>query len=519
MIRTFIQQGNDISDKQVLQGLIPFMVLKEHVIFTCKANPNPVVQRNAKALTEENVEYYQRRIDAKRLKSMQDYIFMSILDEKNHQSIATLFPTSLILAMNIDLSSIMKDNECCKFEITDNVFIVDGQHRMMAMIKLYETLTDKSVKRTENIQTVIDYIEKYKFNCTILVNYDLWEQSQVFVNVNFKQKPVNKSLYYEVFGSEYQENTNNPQRNIIYHAHTLTSRLNKYPESPFYNRIKMLGTGAGYISQAFFVESLMPLFKPGKVWYTDYGKNIDLKSHTAELLTYFIVVKELFSNYWPKENETKGTLICKTTGVGAFVKLMEHIHEKWNDNNNNISKYLSETQEGEMCQPYCTYVKKYLQPLQNKAEEFFGEDSKFLKTSGKATESNLYKTMLNIVENRTISVKTETSNIEAINTDNITEQLQDYLWSNQQDDLDALGHHYDFNDIDNVKMQYSKIHGVNHVLMRFDSDVTIYLDNEGDTGMPYRFPTTAEFNIEKIDNKWSIDAQSIKTSFDTSKIL
>lgn len=97
-----------------------------------------------------------------------------------------------------------------------------------AMIKLYDSLMQPSVERTDKIRYVLDYLEHYRFHCAILVNYDLWEQSQVFINVNFKQKPVNKSLYYEVFGSEYQDQANDPKRNVIYHAHTLVRRMNEY---------------------------------------------------------------------------------------------------------------------------------------------------------------------------------------------------------------------------------------------------------------------------------------------------
>lgn len=517
-MKAFLQHDHKDSDKRVLQALIPFIELKDKVLFTCKANPNSSIQKDAKALAKENVDYYQRRIDEKRLKAMQEYIIGSILDERDGQGIATLFPTSLILAVMYDQDLEVNDNCICDMSLSDNVFIVDGQHRMMAMMKLYDTLVQPSVERTDNISYVLSYLEQYKFNCTILVNYDLWEQSQVFINVNFKQKPVNKSLYYEVFGSEYQEQTNDPKRNIIYHAHTLVKRMNTYTQSPFYNRIKMLGTGTGYVSQAFFVESLMLLFKPQKAWHTAYGKDIDLKSHTAELLTFFFTVKEVLDDYWPKDSDTKGTLVCKTTGVGAFVRLMAHLHQTWDDDSTIIFD-LSATKEGDLCPSYRTYVKKKLQPLQSKGKEIFGEESKFQKASGKATESHLFKTMLDVISKAERNEKPTATFKTPFNLENIGEQLQEYLWQNQQSDLDELGHHYEFDTIDNVRMDRCTATSADsyRIFLRFDSSVTIYLDNEDDSGISYSFPTTAELDVERKGRNWHIETENMKIKFETSE--
>lgn len=525
-MKAFLQHNHKDSDKKVLQALVPFLALKDKVLFTCKANPNSVIQANPKELARENVDYYQRRIDEKRLKSMQEYISRSILDERGQQGLATIFPTSLILAMTTDKVIEEHDGVCeIDFDSTSgsddetNMFIVDGQHRMMAMIKLYDTLTQSSVIRTENVGYVIDYLENYKFNCTILVNYDLWEQSQVFVDVNFKQKPVNKSLYYEVFGSEYIETSNDSKRNKIYHAHTLVSRLNTNKKSPFYNRIKMLGTGAGYISQAFFVESLLLLFKPGKVWYAAYGKNLDLRSHTAELLTFFMAVKDVLAEYWPKESDTRGTLVCKTTGVGAFVRLMAYLHQAL-DESSAIIFDLSATNEGEKCPSYYAYIKKKLLPLRSRGREIFGDDSKFLKASGKATESHLYKTILEVIAKAERPEDNRKKEEVSFELDSICDQLQDYLWTNTQDELDALGHHYEYGSMDNVYVLRTTVMSERccRVLLSFDSSVTIYLDKEEDSGMSYSFPTTAEFDVEKTEAGWKIDEhQKPKLEFDTSK--
>ena len=151
---------------------------------------------------------------------IESFIRQCILSEKLGYSITALFPTSLILAVNEDDGNEVKRSEdLCQVELRDNIFIVDGQHRMMAMKSLYEKLR-KQISLSEDDQIILNYLQSYKFNCVLLVNYDLWEQGQVFVNVNFKQKPVNKSLYYEVFGSQYNEDPKMWKQSHIFLAHS-----------------------------------------------------------------------------------------------------------------------------------------------------------------------------------------------------------------------------------------------------------------------------------------------------------
>ena len=99
-MKAYIQHRHKDSDKLVLQALVPFTSLKDHAIFTCKANPQ--YTDNAKQLAQENVAYYQRRIDNSRISEIQRFIISSILEERKNISIATLFPSSMIIALPID---------------------------------------------------------------------------------------------------------------------------------------------------------------------------------------------------------------------------------------------------------------------------------------------------------------------------------------------------------------------------------------------------------------------------------
>ena len=523
-MRAFIQHKHADSDKMVLQALVPFKELKEHALFTSKANPNDSTS-NYKMLAEESLEYYQRRIDNERLKEIQKFIIRSISDEQNNVSLATLFPTSMIIAMPLEEEDVHVDGDEINIELKGNVFIVDGQHRLMAMLLLYKTLLDENTIKIDRVKYMIKYLEDYKFNCTILVNFDLWEQGQVFINVNFKQKPVNKSLYYEVFGSEYREDLQDDKRNQIYMAHCLVKELNEQKNSPFRNKIKMLGTGKGYISQAFFVESLLPFFKVKGIWWKNpIGYNVseeEYEGYLTELLSYFYVISEVFKKYWPAEDDVKGTIICKTTGVGAWLRLLQYIHRVSEDV---FTMDIPYTKKGEICESYCEYMKEVLAPILKEADAIFGTESEFASGSGKGFEVRMFKRLRSIlkkikcatIEGKNISVATSLGS-EQISIDDIVEQLQSYYWSTEDGELASLGHHYEYEEMEDVELVSAMVEdGAVKCEMAFNSSVTIYLDNEDDDGVTLSFPTEASFEIQDNGGKWDINEDSVRSKFDTS---
>lgn len=516
----YIQHKDRDGQKLILQALVPFIVLKDTVLFTYRAN---VTEHNndKQAQFDASMDYYQRRVDAKRSNEIKDFIRHSILQERNGLQLATLFPTSMILALSTDdncdeyNSLSLGDDDACELDIKTNVFIVDGQHRMMGMIKLYNELNDRLIK-TEEDEYVLSYLQSYKLNCTILVNYDLWEQGQVFINVNFKQKPVNKSLYYEIFGSVYSENQKDWVRNKIYLAHNMTIMLNSHPSSPFFQHIKMLGTGEGYVSQAFVVESLLRHFKVGGLWYfnPDDSSYMDTNYFGTELLSFFVAIKKLFPDYWPKESSTKGTIICKTTGFGAWIRLMSYIRS--DDNTILLSSLKDSAANGVVCVKYVDYVCNLLKPLQKRAEKLFGEESEFKSSSGRGSEVKLFKRMLSLLSNPILDQDKPHKTDYDVNS--IFEQIQDYLWLNPVSDLDKLGHHYDIEDIIDFKIVQHRIDGEKlEVESSFNIHVNIFLDNEDDSGFSMLFPSNCKAVFKKDKKGYDLIPETVNISVDTDK--
>lgn len=516
-MKAFIQHGCNQGDKGVLQALVPFLDLKDSVLFTSKANPG---KDDKKVNTESNYKYYQRRIDLSRIKKIEDFIIDIILDERDSVMLATLFPSSMILAINDDENEVKLDvgnPDACDVTLKSNVFIVDGQHRMLAIKRVYQKLLDGQIELADDErQYVINYIEHYKFNCTILVNYDLWEQGQVFINVNFKQKPVNKSLYYEIFGSEYRESRSDWKRNQAYLAHCLARSLNENPDSPYFSKVKMLGTGKGYISQAFIVESLLLHFRKGGIWEYNTQENVqdvDVAYYSTELVSYFYAIRKIFKDYWPSVGFPEVTRICKSTAFGAFVRLMNEVRKY---TGSSLVRALKESSlHGELCDYYITQVEQLFQPLLAHSENLFGTSSQFASGSGKGTEAKLYKMMSYIINQSSYK---RASLSDDVDVDDISLQIQQYLWNHPVDDLDPLAYSYDVEEICDFEITSLEPEDKTiHLEASFSVSITLFIDNEDTTGFVMEFPATCKATFTDKDESLTLDEERVSIKVDTDK--
>lgn len=541
-MKAFVQHQYKDSDKLVIQALIPFAELNKRAIFTQKVLSNDVVSDRSLMDVEGNADYYQRRLNPIRLKEIKKYIFNAILDEKENVAVSALFPTAMILA--IEYEEPLPVNDGCVdlvFQDRQKVFIVDGQHRLMAMRQLYEELSSRKLFFDEDEEYILDYLLNYKFNCTILINYDIWEQGQVFVNVNFKQKPVSRSLYYDVYGAEYVEGDNpkNLVRNKIYLAHELTRFMNEQDGSPFYHRIRMLGTGKGYVSQAFFVEALLPLFKDSGVWRFDSMRREDawkmLLWAKSELYNFFASVATNFKKYWGEDEYGRVNFICKTTGVGAFIRIMALLHWQISDS---VLTELGNTLPGAKCTSYCTEIDKYLAPIVEKQDELFGKDSQYGGTGGRGLETALYKRLLSILRASFVleesDEKTDNMFISSVTSSlsenylrelrqygiqEVDSELEKYMIRHLPLELDALGTHSRVDevlDLEVVQVQTVNEEGQLIINGTFLCVAEIqYGSGSDDTFLKSRFPASFQLCYLRKNEGWVVEDEKSKVYVNT----
>lgn len=210
----------------------------------------------------------QRLVQPKRLRLITDYI--------NREDAA--FPNTIILAANFrkedglieDLEEDFDDDRNTEVEpwtveeVSDGYYvlkiptseklaaIIDGQHRLFAFVDARRERLDMNLI------------------CSIFLDLPKPYQAQLFATINSTQKPVDKSLTYELFGynlDEEGEDYWSPDKLAVF----LTRRLGTDEKSPLKGRIHIapkkdealsrLGDGTSWkVSTAVVVEGIMRLF-------------------------------------------------------------------------------------------------------------------------------------------------------------------------------------------------------------------------------------------------------------------
>ena len=395
MIKALVQQVFTKNNKAILVGLIPFIDMLPKVRYSYRDEINDLSAPNLSRA-------YQRQIDPSRVSEIAKYI-VNCIASNNKGSINAIFPNSIILAFGLEEESFnYKLGEVADISIPYGTMIVDGQHRLAGLEFLYRLANESSSVFGYSSTKIIEFLTDYKFNCTVLLNFDMWEQAQVFANINFNQKKVNKSLFYDIYGVSIplDNNTIIPKQNEIYLAHELVVFLDTELFSVFRGFVKMLGKGAGYVSQSFLVEALMRHFRPRGIWadaVSMFKENDDRYRYIAyELTAYLAAIRSTFKDYWPDNTTDKPkSVLCKTSGVGAIILLLHNAHYKIADST--LKNIQTNTIDNIVYSELIKTFMEYLSPLAIYAEELFGLDSKYSRGAGAGMQKALYNRMLQIL--------------------------------------------------------------------------------------------------------------------------
>ncbi|PPD46043.1 MAG: hypothetical protein CTY14_06570 [Methylotenera sp.] len=371
---------SEITEKYLVLDMVRVSQLQSGIVFTGKMKFGQLDQIYKLTERKENVDdpfgnkkivfdtegtEFQRQLSQKKLGEIESYLREEMSQRESGKSLA-MFPSSLILYNRAyepdDLINQINTNEdfispkvindsytemldCCfylpaeedsdlyKLYIPRNkgiTLIVDGQHRFIGTQRFYKSLNESNKKLVENFEFIV----------TFLVGFDLYEVGQIFATVNFNQKPVNRSLYYDIFGSAPQTDRDGKLQNDIRLAHDLALHLNNNPTSPISSMIKLLGKGYGLFSQAFFVDKMIRHVFKAKIWDSlliDYlnGGN-EYKVIAQFMKAYLEALQTAYPSVWPiKVIKANGLVyssyyydyvLCKTTGLGAYFRLIRHIY-------------------------------------------------------------------------------------------------------------------------------------------------------------------------------------------------
>ncbi|WP_081618380.1 DGQHR domain-containing protein [Thioalkalivibrio sp. ALE31] len=266
----------------------------------------------------------QRELNKKRVAEIGQYV----------NTVDACFPTAVILAVpgvcaqfNADNNTMTLSNYLDPESDQEKVLfrqiakVLDGQHRI-------EGLKDFSGDR-------------FEVNISIFVDPDLSEQAYIFSTVNLAQTKVNKSLVYDLYDLA---KSRSPQKV----CHNIAVALDQAERSPFYKRIKRLGTATEgrereTITQATFVQALMPYISANPIEDRDLYMRNELPARARGdeesklvfrnmmidkrdldiadvIFNYFSAIRERWPAAW--NSAPQGNILAKTNGFRAFMRLL-----------------------------------------------------------------------------------------------------------------------------------------------------------------------------------------------------
>jgi DGQHR domain-containing protein len=222
--------------------------------------------------------------------------------------------------------------------------VLDGQHRI-AGLRHYE-------KPGSQFQIVV----------SIYIDMELEDQAIVFATINKEQKNVSNSLVADLFDFA---KSRSPQKT----AHNVARALNDKVGSPFYQKIKILGTAnrkdRETITQDTFVKSLIQYISrdpqtdrdfykrrvneknaklplaDGKELEKYFLRNIFIEDPTdlkiAQLIfNYFNAVEKRWPNAW--KNIQENIILNRSTGFIALMRFFKNVYSNLKKTDGMVSK-------------------------------------------------------------------------------------------------------------------------------------------------------------------------------------
>ncbi len=186
--------------------------------------------------------------------------------------------------------------------------VIDGQHRLAGLERAMND--DASVGEREIL-------------VSLTINLTTQEAAQIFLNINTEQKPVPKSLIYDLFGA-----TDADPNHLINRAHDIATELNENSDSPYYSLIKFPGSpkGAGSIDLSTVVSSLKGHLSQGGI-FSKLNLN-SLKYQKSALLNFFLSIKSFYDNQGLWEHKGKNPFLRAAGFTGAIDFLADGLLSK-----------------------------------------------------------------------------------------------------------------------------------------------------------------------------------------------
>jgi DGQHR domain-containing protein len=320
------------------------------VEFQCIEAEQPIGKMYVGVMNHDDLEYISfadvRRLElGKDNREIEDYIGiqrqLNTSREKDIGKYVNLvdatFPNSIILSISSEHAKFNSETHIMSIQYKDDVAkVLDGQHRIAGLRHFKKPGT------------------KFQVVVSIYIDMDLEDQAIVFSTINKEQKNVSNSLVADLFAFA---KSRSPQKT----AHNVARALNSKEGSPFYRKIKILGSAfhkeSETITQDTFVKNLIKYISKDAQADRDFYKRNSNNSKTlplvegGELDKYFLRnlfieddsdlnIAQIVYNYfsaverkWPVAwSELQPNIILnRSTGFIALMRFFRHAYLSFND--------------------------------------------------------------------------------------------------------------------------------------------------------------------------------------------
>lgn len=184
--------------------------------------------------------------------------------------------------------------------------VLDGQHRLTGL--------QAAIEEEPNIG-------ESDLLVTLCLGLTTKEAAKIFLNINTEQRPVPKSLVFDLFGE-----VENDEDHAINRATDLARSLNDEPDSPLYRLIKFPGAarGQGNIELSTFVSALKDHLKPKTGTFYTY-KLRDYDKQRAAIANFFLAIRDFYSHAGIWESTSKNPFIRAAGFNGALDFFVESL--------------------------------------------------------------------------------------------------------------------------------------------------------------------------------------------------
>lgn len=215
---------------------------------------------------DEEAGAVQRPLNVRRINGIRAYI----LDGN------TFFNSFIINWTDKNFKPVYKSGQITLPIVPNAAQVIDGQHRIAGLEAAIE---------------VNEEIGEQELLVTMCIGLSTAEAAQIFLNINTEQKPVPKSLVFDLFGEVFDDSEHGVNR-----AADLARDLNDDPGSPLYSLIKFPGAarGQGNIELSTFVSALKDHLHPKTGTFYVYRLR-DYDKQKASIWNFFQAIRDYYT--------------------------------------------------------------------------------------------------------------------------------------------------------------------------------------------------------------------------------